>query len=174
MRLARRNVLLVCGILMLVLGALCIWFYLRAANTQKQKWGSIVCRVNVTILSLACSEHAEQHGNTLPTKLSDLRPYLPTALQRLRTRSLDPYLKVWEAHGGPQEPFACPLARGDIRPAYETVGAGRKIPDGNRSEISVIREIEPNHNRNRGLYIGYLEGHIVYMDKLEWASALKR
>src|SRR2546425_13358029 len=110
MKLTKRDLMIVCGALVLVMAALCTWLYLWAVSNQKQKWGSIVCRVNVKLLSLACAEYDKEHGDTLPVSLDELRPYLSTALQRLKARpSEDPYLKVWEDYGGRSDPFVCPL-----------------------------------------------------------------
>jgi prepilin-type processing-associated H-X9-DG protein len=103
-------------------------------------------------------EYAKEHGDALPVALEELRPYLPTALQRLKTRHMDPYLKVWERYGRDADPFSCPMTKS--HPAYEIVGAGKKFQNGDKSKIPVIREIEPSHNRGR--YIGYLDGHVYY------------
>src|SRR5213078_2023001 len=108
-------------------------------------------------------EYAKEHGDTLPASLDELRPYLSTALQRLKANpQMDPYLRVWERDGGRSAPFVCPLSKSQSRPTYEIVGAGKKVQKGDKSEILVIREVEPNHNRNHGHKIGYLDGHVNY------------
>ncbi len=162
----KRNVIIISGIVAFVVVTLLVAWLHWAEMPAKEKSGGIVCRVNVGLLSRACGEYAREHGDTLPASLDELRPYLSTALQRLKARpSEDPYLEVWERFGGMANVFSCPLSK--FRPAYEIVGAGKKIQNGDKSEIRVIREVEPNHNRNHGFNIGYLDGHVDYVDKTE-------
>jgi prepilin-type processing-associated H-X9-DG protein len=169
----KRKVFIVSVVMAFALVTLLVSVRVWAKRVNKDKWGSIVCRVNVSLLSLACAEYAKEHGDTLPASLDELRPYLSTALQQLKARpNENPYLKVWEDHGGRSDPFVCPLSKS--QPAYEIVGAGKKIQNGDKSEILVVREVEPNHNRNRGYNIGYLDGHVNYMDEAEQAAAYKQ
>jgi hypothetical protein len=162
----KRKTIIFSGIVACVLVTLLVGGRFWAEKANKPKWGSIVCRVNVSLLGLACAEYAKEHGDTLPASLDELRPYLSTALQRVKAPpSEDPYLKVWERYGGMANVFSCPLSKS--QPAYEIVDAGKKIQSGDKSEILVIREVEPNHNRNHGYNIGYLDGRVNYVDKAE-------
>jgi hypothetical protein len=168
----KRKVIIFSGIVAFVLVTLLVAVRLWTETATKEKWGGIVCKVNVKLLTLACGQYAKEHGDTLPASLDELRPYLSTALQRLKTLPFeDPYLKVWERYGGSSDPFVCPLSKSQSRPTYEIVGAGKKVQNGDKSEIPVIREVEPNHNRNHGYNIGYLDGRVDYVENVEQAAA---
>jgi hypothetical protein len=171
----KRKVIILFGIVAFVLVTLAVAVRLWMEMAPNDKRTGIVCKVNVQLLSLACAEYAKEHEDALPTLKDELRPYLSTALQRLKANPQnDPYLKVWEHYRGRSDPFVCPLSKSRSRPTYEIVGAGKKVQNGDKSEILVIREVEPNHNRNHGHNIGYLDGHVNYVGETEQAAARKQ
>jgi prepilin-type processing-associated H-X9-DG protein len=119
--------------------AIIVAIMLPAFANVRSKANEIACASKVKMLCVASIAFAQEHDNTLPKTLDDLRPHL----------------------GDDQKMFdlftRCPSATGAPRPGYRIEHAGEKttsLP----ATTPVIVETECRHRGKRT--VGYLDGHV--------------